>query len=284
MRAFLSRLASARRVPLVVFLALGAAIFGLYGLVGGGDAARNPEVIVVADADVRLLANGFEARWRRAPSAEELEALVSEHVIEEAFLREALALGLDRGDAVIRQRLRQKMAFIAEAGGDADAPDDAALRAHLAAYPDRFATAPRIAFEQFFVGQDAGGAETAALRAALAAGADPDSLGVATLLPPSVQLIPESVVTSTFGSGFFAEVAAQEPGRWVGPLLSARGAHLVRVTAVDPAAAPAFEAVRDRVEGDWRADRAQARRDAFTAELLQRYRVERAGSGAVSAP
>lgn len=277
-RAILCGLASARLSPLAVFFALGAVVFGLYGVIGGGSAHRTLEVIGVADTDIQRLVGAFEATWRRSPSEAEIEALIAEHVVEEAFVREALALGLDRDDAVIRQRLRQKMAFIAEAGDDAE-PDEAALRAHFAAHPDRFATAPRIAFEQVYLGR-APGAGAEALRAALASGADPGGLGAPTMLPPSVQLVPESVVASIFGPGFFAEVAAQAAGGWAGPLISAHGAHLVRVTAFEPAAAPVFEAVRERVAGDWRATRAQARRDAFTAELMARYRVERAAGTA----
>jgi hypothetical protein len=284
MRAFLGRLAAVRFEPLFVFFVAGAVIFGLHALVRGPEGEREPEVIAVTDADIRRLTSAFEATWRRVPSAAEIETLVREHVVEEAFVREALALGLDRGDAVIRQRLRQKMVFIAEAGGDTNEPDDDALRAHLAAHPERFATAPRIAFEQVFLGRGARGDETAALLDALADGADPATLGAPTMLPPSVRLVPETVVASIFGPGFFAEVAAQDRGRWQGPLMSAHGAHLVMVTATEPAATPAFEPVRDRVEGDWRAARAQARREAFTTDLLERYRVERADAASWTAP
>jgi hypothetical protein len=284
MLAFFGRLFSARSEPLFVFFVLGVAVFSLYELVRDPQAFREPEVIVVSDADIRRLTTGFEATWRRAPSAAEIEILIGEHVVEEAFVREALALGLDRGDAVIRRRLRQKMAFIAEAGGDADAPDDDALRAHFAAHPERFATAPRVAFEQVFLGRGPQADEAATLLVALSEGADPGALGAPTMLPPSVQLVPESVVASIFGPGFFAAVAAQQSGRWVGPVISAHGSHLVRVTVIEPAATPAFETVRDRVESDWRATQAQARREAFMEELLERYRVERADSTLGTAP
>lgn len=270
--------------PLLRFLVLGAMIFGLYAAFDDGAAPRTTEAIVIDAATARQLGSRFEATWRRPPTAAELDGLIADRIVEEALVREALALGLDRGDAVIRQRLRQKMTFFAEAGAGAAEPDEAALRAHFEAEAERFRTPPRVAFEQVYLGPDPTEDDVAAVRAALGSGDDPAGLGVPTLLPKAMQLAPASVIESAFGRGFFNRLAALEPGAWEGPTPSALGLHLVRITAREPARLPAFEAVRDRVESDWRANRAEAQRAAFTEALLARYRIDRPDAAAVLSP
>ncbi len=270
--------------PLLRFFVLGAMIFGLYAAFDDTPPPVATDAIVIDAATVRQLGSQFEATWRRPPTAAELDGLIADRVVEEALVREARALGLDRGDAVIRQRLRQKMTFFAEAGAGGADPDEAALRAHFEAEAARFRTPPRIAFEQVFVGPAPTEDDVAAVRAALASGRDPAALGVPTLLPKAMQLAPASVIESAFGRGFFDRLAALEPGAWEGPTPSALGQHLVRITAQEPGRLHPFEAVRDRVESDWRAERAEAQREAFTEALLARYRIERPNAATALSP
>jgi hypothetical protein len=273
MKGSLSRVRSVLSEPLARFFALGALMFSAYALLDDAPPAPEADAITLAPDEARRLAARFEATWRRAPSVDELSALMRDWVEEEALVREARALGLDRGDAVVRQRLRQKMAFFAESGADAAPADEAILRAHLAAHPDRFATPPRIAFAQVYLGETPAPDEITATREALAAGADPGTLGAPTLLPASLRLAPASVIESAFGPGFFDRLAAAEADAWDGPVKSALGVHLVRVTAYEPARTPPFEAARDQVEADWRSSRAESLRDAFAEALVARYRV-----------
>jgi hypothetical protein len=99
--------------PLLHFLVLGAALFGLFGLVSNKD-GEQVATIVVSAARIENLANGFARTWQRPPSAEELRGLIDDHIRDEVFYREGKALGLDRDDIVIRRRLRQKLEFVAE--------------------------------------------------------------------------------------------------------------------------------------------------------------------------
>jgi hypothetical protein len=47
-------------------------------------------------------------------SAQELQGLIEDYIRDEVFYREGRAAGLDRDDALIRRRVRQKMEFLAE--------------------------------------------------------------------------------------------------------------------------------------------------------------------------
>src|SRR6185295_20035496 len=100
--------------PLLHFLLLGAALFTAYGLMPSGNSSAEPGKIVVTQAQVESLVSGFTRTWQRPPTNLELEGLIREYIREEVCTREALALGLDKDDSVIRRRLRQKIEFISD--------------------------------------------------------------------------------------------------------------------------------------------------------------------------
>ncbi len=104
------------REPLLHFVVLGAALFGLYGWMNKGVGA--PNEIVVSHGQMESLRAQFERTWQRPPTAQELGGLVDGWVREEILYREGLALGFDRDDPVVRRRVSQKVEFIA----DGDAP------------------------------------------------------------------------------------------------------------------------------------------------------------------
>lgn len=135
--------------PLVHFLAIGAGLFLLFAWRGdraGGDSGR----IVVTRARIEHLATGFARTWQRPPTEQELTGLVQDYVKEEAYVREATAMGLDRDDTIIRRRLRQKLEFLTEDALEALNPTDADLRSYLKDHPDAFRVEPRVAFRQVF--------------------------------------------------------------------------------------------------------------------------------------
>jgi hypothetical protein len=210
------------------------------------------------------------ATWNRPPTTQELDNLMQSWALEEANVREALTLGLDLGDMVIRQRLNQKMTFLAESGAATLSPDEAMLQAYLDENPDLFTQPARLAFEQIMLPRDRDVSEALAL---LREGADPAALGSASLLPPSLPLSPAPVIDRTFGEGVGAALADLPIGRWQGPVESGYGMHIVRVTDRAEATLPALADIRVRVEAEWRAAEMRKMRDAFGQALLDRYTV-----------
>ena len=101
------------REPLLHFLVLGAALFGLFSMVEK-KGAEAPTKIVISASHVANLADRFARTWRRPPTQQELQGLVEDYIRDEIFYREGRAAGLDRDDTVIRRRVRQKMELLAE--------------------------------------------------------------------------------------------------------------------------------------------------------------------------
>ena len=272
------------REPLLHFFVLGAAVFALFALFDDAPPPVAGQTISVTADDARRLAAEFEATWRRPPTPDEIDHLIEQHIREEVYVREAATLGLDQGDAVIRQRLRMKMEFLTEAGAQAVDPDDATLNAHLVAHPERFARAPLLAFEQVLLEEGTGSAAVTEIRASLNGGRDPAQVTRPSLLPHAFPASPPQVIDGSFGTGFFEALAELPEGAWAGPVTSPFGQHLVRVTQREGGGLPPLAEIRDRVLQDWRSAFAAELREERFAAMRSRYEIARPDAGEVLGP
>lgn len=262
------------REPLVHFALFAALVLGWFQAAGPPQPERGDMTVIAFDeGDVQRLADRYEQTWNRPPAPEQLAAILEGEIENELLVREALALGLDRGDTVIRGRLVQKMLFLAASAAQAMEPEDQVLQAHAEAAPEAFMVPPGLSFVQVYLGPDlpAGGAD--GLLDDLAAGADPGSAGVRSLLPTSMDMSPAPAVDAAFGSGFAAAAAALPKGIWSGPVQSGFGWHLVRLDETRAGYLPPLPDIREKVLFDWRRTQAGALTEAQLALLRQRYEV-----------
>ena len=273
------RLSRLLREPLLHFLAIGGAIFLFFAAVTGpGPGPTN--TIVVGPEQIEQLATRFQLVWRRPPSDNELRALIDEHVREEIYYREALALGLDRDDTVVRRRLRQKMEFLTDSAADLLEPVAGELEAWLAANGQTYRSGARLAFEQIYLGETPAPDSVTLSLIALQSDpvTDPFALGESTLLPARLDLSPSGAIDGVFGQGFFERLAKLPPGVWGGPVESAYGVHLVRILDSLPGRMPQLEEVRDAVLRDWKSAKAREVRELHYGRLRERYVVEIRGA------
>jgi hypothetical protein len=263
------------REPLFHFLAVGGLIFALYAAVD--DTSEAPtDMIVIAPERIDQLATEFSAVWKRMPTEDEINALIEADIREEVYYREALALGLDRNDAIVRRRMGQKMQFLMDTAAYLQDPAAGELETYFAANEDFYRNGLRLAFEQIYLGenpaQDAISNSLGALRSDPLA--DPATLGERSLLPPQLGLSTPTAVDGVFGTGFFDLVAELPPGEWAGPVVSAYGVHLVRIVATRPARTPPLAEIRDVVLKNWREAKAQEIREKDYAERRKHFTVE----------
>jgi hypothetical protein len=137
--------------PLAIFLLLGLAVFALDRWRGGDAGGRTIEVTEAQLAGIR---ERWVARWDRPPTEQELAGLVADTVKEAILYREALRLGLDRNDSIVRRRLAQKMTFMLEDGAAVPLPTDRELEAYHAAHGQRYREARRTTFVHVFLSDD----------------------------------------------------------------------------------------------------------------------------------
>jgi hypothetical protein len=266
------------REPMVHFVLIGAAVFGLYALVGDDDGETTVDNrIVVTEGRVQQLAQVFVKTWQRPPTPQELRGLIDAFVKEEVYYREAVKLGLDRDDTLIRRRMQQKMDFLTEPDEGALTVDDAELQAFLDANKAAFRVEPRVAFEQVFINPKRGG-EPADARAtealqALKSGASPAGLGDPTLLPAAMKLSSLSSIERDFGEAFAQRLTTLPLDLWTGPIDSPFGQHLVLVTKRVDGYDPTLADIRAAVAQQWRTEaRGKFQREAYE-KLRSQYEV-----------
>ena len=261
------------REPLLHFFMLGALLFVLFAW-KNDDALRGPDEIVVDAQQVDALSSQFQRAWQRAPTPEEMSALIDNWVREEVLYREGLALGLDRGDPVMRRRVAQKMEFISEDLVDAGPVGDE-LQEWFDANAEDYRLDPRFTFQQvYFDPSTRSGSLEATIESALRSaqqGQVPN--GDATLLPAALDDASLAEVRRTFGDRCADSLAETPVGDWTGPLVSGYGLHLVVVREKQESRIPAFDEVRAAVERDFRADRTREFKDVIYEKLRERYTV-----------
>jgi hypothetical protein len=234
--------------------------------------------VVVTAAKRRWLDEHLQRQWRRPPTAAESDRFVADFVREEILYREALSLGLDRDDLVVRRRLVQKMEMLALR----DRPEisESDLMDHYLAHRVDYALPASVSFTQVFFsaatrGADARAAAGAALGAMRDGGASrPSGLGDPAPVPPEVSDWTQPMVEARFGTDFAAAVFEAEPGGWSGPVASVYGYHLVLVTKRAPARVPDFAEVASRIATDLDAARRSGALDRIYAQVRDAYQVE----------
>lgn len=269
------------REPLVHFLVLGAGLFLLNGYVGTDNSDPIDQIVVDA-IEIERLASQFQRTWMRPPTHQELQGLAKEFVKEEILYREALALGLDKGDLVVRRRMRQKLEFLNADLVEQRSPTDSELRNYLDADSEKFRTPSRYSFRQIYLNPETSGADGKQRAAELLAriqehhdlAADPRITGDPTLLPPTLELASKQEISAVFGNLLADSVSGAEKGAWRGPYPSSYGLHLIYLSEVTEGGLPEFEKIRPAVEREWANDRRQQANEQFYQALRERYAIE----------
>ena len=270
------------REPLLHFLLIGGVLFATYAYfergLGAGEMSKQ---IRLTPDDVLAMGTYFQSQWHRMPTPEEFRHLVENKIQEEVLYREAVAMGLDKDDTIVKRRMAQKMQFLAEDVAAAHEPDSAELEAWYAKNAGKFALSGRISFRQIYFSPDRRGehAREDAVKALAKLASQPvDSKLAASFSDPfmlqdyygdrsPVQLAKE------FGPVFAQAIFRAKPGSWQGPIESGFGWHLVFVDSFVPGRTPAFAEVESDVKTAWLADqKAEAWRKAYE-KMRAKYTV-----------
>lgn len=257
------------REPLLHFLLGGALIFAFFAWKGEpvDPASRTIDVSREVQAQIALT---FERTMQRPPTDQELDGLIDQYVREEVLYREAIRLGLDVDDPVVRRRLAKKMDFLAAASAETAQPSDDELEAWIKAHPNRFVADSQLSFDQVYF-QQRPKEDVARKRLA----SDWRDAGEPVSLPASVDNRTREAVVAQFGREFVDTVLELKPGaNWQGPIQSGLGWHFVRLRQIEQGELPSLEEQRELATADWYRGTAERREQEAYRLLREAYTVK----------
>lgn len=269
------------REPLCQFLIIGTGIYALYAAFAEPSQEELDRTIVITEDQVDSFATSFARRWKRPPTNDELLGLVREYVRETLLYREALSMGLDQDDHIIRRRLAQKLEFLTSDLVALNPPDEATLEQFLQENIQQFRGPDLLTFSHVFFDPDKRGDATLgdaeALLMELVELGEPtqdvlkrgDRFMMQSYFPAASQLD----IQRQLGSGFAEAVMELEPGQWHGPVLSGYGTHLVYVSSHKSAPEPALADVREQVAEEYLRRQTEKFNVEYLDALAQRYEV-----------
>ena len=267
------------REPLLHFLLIGAALFVFYNM-QTDDATDSSNNIVITESDIDRLIILWEKKWQRLPTEAELEGLVEAQIREEVLYREALAMGLDQNDTIVRRRLAQKVEFISADLASQAEPSDIDLQSYLASHADKFEVPARVSFQQIYLNADQRGVNVEQDASRLlndltqpGSTIDVMAAGDSFMFGQQHEHLTRQGVSRLFGQQFAEKIFQLPVGSWQGPVVSGYGLHLVYIDAKSEAKASTLDEVRNKVRDEWLAQQRRTMDQVFYSELRKRYNI-----------
>lgn len=262
------RLPDLLRDRLVWYLCAGLLLFVAEAWVG----RDNDRAINITLPLVEKLVAQWQAQAKRPPTPQEIYMLIEGHIREEILMREAIALGLDVDDIIIRRRLAQKMEFTMGEAATASQADEDTLNLYYEAHSERYVRPAELSFRHIFLSDDPALAEDILL----ALSGTPEawrSYGKPFMLQREYLDRSEQEVAELFGNEFAQSVFNRDPVQWLGPVKSAYGWHLVQIISRREMEQISFAESLPQLAKDWMRDQEKAAQDAAWQSLRDSYDI-----------
>lgn len=266
--------------PLVHFLVLAAGIFLVSELFSADSSSGNLEQdeILITQAKIKTIRTSFEKVWQRTPSEQELQKAIEGHIRDEVFYREALAMGLDRNDGIVRRRLSQKIQFLSEDLANIEEPDDKALQSFLTDNADKYLRPAKFTFKQVYLNSNKRGVSAQSdaaklLKQLIENDKNAAELGDPLMVEHQFTDMAEHGVAKSLGNDFLKSILNTPTGSWQGPIKSGFGLHLIRIENRIKRKQPELSEVRDVVLRDWNSEKRKLTNEAVYKSMRSRYKI-----------
>ncbi len=266
------------REPLSHFLIAGMILFGFWGT-WGDRSELDSDRIRVGSARIEQIKTAWKKQFSRAPTEKELDNLIEQFVQEEVLYREALALGLEKEDSIVRRRLAQKMRFLIQDVSDRDLPQEAELNEFFEKNRQRFRSPARISFTHIYFNRDRRGnnalndAENMLIGLQASHRERAPEKGDPFMLNHDYVRVSRQETTRLFGKAFAKGLFVLKSGPWQGPIPSSYGVHLVRIAEHIPARLPEFSEVAERVRQEFINNRRRKANEEAIKKLKEGYKI-----------
>jgi hypothetical protein len=252
------------KYKVLIFFVIGISLY----LVDTAMSADEDKNIFVSDQEILSLISAWRSQVGRDPTDDELARIINNLIDEEILYREALLLGLDQEDTIIKRRLAQKISFLKEESIP-EIPTTEELNQYYKNNKENYYIEPSFTFTHYYFSENNNSLERSqqalkALQDNSKVKSDPFYLGK-TFANESLRNI-----NTNFGESFSKELITADLNVWNGPFESTYGHHIVYINSVNPGYIPEIEEVLRQVEVDF----LQIKREKAVKGFLNNIRSE----------
>ena len=266
------------REPLFHFLLIGAVFFFIFSQMNTGE-DENEQQIIISKAKIETLTNAFTKVKGRLPTTKEMKKQIEYTIREEVLYREAMAMGLDKDDMIIRRRLTQKMKYLFDDLSVVSKPSEEELKKFVAKHPNKFMKPATISFAQVYFNPNEHETDieedAKVLLEKLRTSMIINSMGLGdrSLLPYDFQNKRKTDIDNIFGKEFTKQAFSSPTNTWEGPFESAYGLHLIYIHERREDHLPPLADIRERAQREWMSLKQDEANEIFYQGLYQRYEI-----------
>ncbi len=262
--------------PLLHFLIIGLILFLVYGFVN--NETVNREDIIIDNNDIESLTAKWEMQWKRPPTQEELGNLILQNIKQEVFYQEALKMNLDHNDEIIKRRLSQKMEFLSNDLATLYEPNDDELLTYFQKNSEKYMLPYSYSLYQVVFTNDNHENPNSVIESILAESKNLSFEGMKTKgdnLPFQYHYIKTNSdeLASQLGSVFAEGLENLELNKWVGPVSSGFGNHIVYITNREKPILPELNTVQEIVLRDYQYDKQKEVNELIFKNLKKNYTI-----------
>lgn len=254
-----------RREPLIHFCLLGGLIFAIDHVLH--PPSQDDKTIVVSKNMQEAFVKRFSEDGDRTPTPEQLNKMIDSWVASEILYREGKALGVDKGDDMIRDRIAFKLQTLLFDQVKLEKPTEAQLQAFFETVRNRFDQPEQVSFLL------TPATDEAAARRQID---DIRSEREASEFRDQTRLFPNRPVASlapSFGDEFRDQLLSLPVGEW--QVVRAKdGWHIARLDGRQPAVPVSYSSVREKVMQMWSTEETRKRAWAAVQKLKSSYTVK----------
>ena len=270
--------------PLFHFLLLGALLFAFYSWSNKDTSANDDstmDTIVLTQAEVAQLSNRWEKTHFRLPTVEEKQELIDKAIYTKVMYKEALKMGLDKNDLIIRRRLAQKMEFLSEDMAQLIEPTDEELVAYMHEHADLFTTNTKVSFLQVYIDPNKHKGtldkvldERLTQLRQLDTNNSLEKLSDAFMFPIENKQLSKEEVIRDFGKIFADTLFTLDEKVWQKAIKSSYGLHFVFISKKQKGKLPVFEDVRFTLYNKWMDAQREETNKLFYDNFKKGYKIE----------
>ena len=230
--------------------------------------------ITIFESEVNSLINTWVTQVGREPTMSEVDGIIKQLLDEEILYREAIKLGLDKNDIIIKRRLAQKIGFLRQEG-DTSLPTQNEVTDFYNRNLDKYYVEKRITFSHvYFSSSKTDEDDSSKALNLIKNGSSEANFGEPFLLGKNFSSKTIREIERSFGKTFSEDIQNLTIKEWSGPLISEYGSHLVFINSIAESFTPNLEEIKNIVINDVVLEKQNNSVKNYLKELRNKYQIE----------